>query len=249
MAEIRLDSVTVDFPIYNAKTRSLKHSLVHKGTGGHIGRDAGNRLWIRALENICFRFKNGDRVGLVGGNGAGKTTLLRVLAGLYEPMIGKVFRKGKVAPLFDISLGVDPESTGYENILLRGVFLGLTPRQVRERTEEIADFTELGDYLAMPVRTYSAGMMLRLGFAISTSIDADILLMDEWLSAGDAAFVEKAERRMQSLVDRSNILVLASHNPALLKEVCSKAILLDGGRAIMHGHVDDVLDAYRQRRA
>jgi ABC-type polysaccharide/polyol phosphate transport system ATPase subunit len=249
VAEIRLDSVTVDFPIYNAKARSLKNSLVYRGTGGHIGRDAGNRVCVRALENICFQIKHGDRVGLVGGNGAGKTTLLRVLAGVYEPTIGNVFRKGKVASLFDISLGLDPESTGYENIMLRGLFLGLTPRQVHERTEEIADFTELGDYLAMPVRTYSTGMMLRLAFAVCTSISADILLMDEWLTAGDAAFVEKAERRLESLVDRSSILVLASHSVALLKEVCSTAILLDGGRAIIHGSVDDVLGAYRESRA
>ena len=146
MACLRLESVTIEFPVYSTSTRSLKKRLLHHGTGGRIGRDAGNRLCVRALEDVSLTFEHGDRVGLVGRNGAGKTTLLRVLAGAYEPTRGHVRRRGRTASLLNVSLGIDPEATGYENIMMRGLFLGLMPEQVRERMDEIAAFTELGDY-------------------------------------------------------------------------------------------------------
>ena len=194
---------------------------------GVIGRDAGNRLRVRALEGVSLAFEHGDRVGLVGRNGAGKTTLLRVLAGAFEPTHGHgCGGAGRTASLLNISLGIDSEATGYENIMTRGLFLGLMPEQVRERMEEVAAFTELGDYLAMPVHTYSSGMRVRLAFAVCTCFDPEILLMDEWLSVGDRAFVQKARRRLEEFVDRAGILVLASQSSALLKRVCS-----DGGRA------------------
>ena len=245
MAEISLHDVSVDFPIYNANTRSLKNNLLNRGTGGRISRDAGNRVCVRALEALNLTFTQGDRVALVGGNGAGKTTLLRVLAGVYEPTVGRVCREGRVAPLFDLSLGIDPESTGYENILLRGTLLGLTARQIREQADEIAGFTELGDYLSMPVRTYSTGMQLRLAFAVSTSIEPDILLMDEWIGVADAAFVEKAERRLASLVGRAGILVLASHSLDLLKRTCNKGVLLQAGRVVASGSIEEVAERYK----
>ena len=151
---VELVGVTVDFPVYSADTRSLKKDLLRRGTGGRIGRDAGSRLTVRALEDVNLSLRCGDRVGLVGANGAGKTTLLRVLAGIYQPIVGRVHCFGRVASLFDISLGLEPGATGYENILLRGLLLGLTPAEIREHTNEIASFTELGTYLAMPVYTY-----------------------------------------------------------------------------------------------
>ena len=241
---LQLAGVTVDFPVYRADARSLKNDLLHKTTGGRIGRGAGNRLSVRALEDVTLALERGDRIGLVGANGAGKTTLLRVLAGVYEPTQGWVHRRGQVASLCDLSLGIDPGATGYENIVVRGMFLGLSLAEVRDLTGEIAAFTELGDYLAMPVQTYSAGMMLRLAFAVCTCIEPEILLMDEWIGVGDAAFVEKAERRLEEFVDRAGILVLASHNPVLLERICTIGVLLDAGRVVASGQIGEVLREY-----
>ena len=203
VASLRLESVTVDFPVYNARARSLKNRLLHHGTGGRFARNSSNRLCVRALDDVSLAFEHGDRIGLVGHNGAGKSTLLRVLAGAYEPTRGRVLQRGRIASLLSVSLGIDPEATGYENIMTRGLFLGLMPGQVRERIEEIAEFTELGGYLAMPVHTYSAGMRLRLSFAVCTCFEPEILLMDEWLNVGDRSFVEKARRRLEEFVDRA----------------------------------------------
>ena len=241
MACLRLESVTIEFPVYSTSTRSLKKRLLHHGTGGRIGRDAGNRLCVRALEDVSLTFEHGDRVGLVGRNGAGKTTLLRVLAGAYEPTRGHVRRRGRTASLLNVSLGIDPEATGYENIMMRGLFLGLMPEQVRERMDEIAAFTELGDYLAIPVHTYSSGMRLRLAFAVCTCFEPEILLMDEWLSVGDRAFVEKARRRLEEFVDRAGILLLASQNTALLERVCTTGVILDAGKVKARGPIREVL--------
>ena len=246
MASLRIESVTVDFPVYNTSTRSLKNRLVHHGTGGRIGRGAGNRLCVRALEDVSLAFEHGERVGLVGHNGAGKTTLLRVLAGAYEPTHGQVWRRGRTASLLNISLGIDSEATGYENILTRGLFLGLMPEQVRERMDDIAAFTELGDYLAMPVHTYSNGMRLRLAFAVCTCFEPEILLMDEWFNVGDRAFVEKAKRRLEEFVDRAGILVLASQNAALLERVCSTGVVLEAGKVRAHGPMSEMLREYKQ---
>ena len=243
---LRLAGVTVDYPVYTADARSLKNGLLCKTTGGRIARDAGKGVTVRALHDVSLVLGRGDRIGLVGANGAGKTTLLRVLAGVYQPTLGTMRRCGRVASLFDLSLGLDPDATGYENIMARGLFLGLRPAQVRERTADIATFTELGDYLGMPVHAYSTGMMLRLAFAVSTCLDADILLMDEWIGVGDAAFVQKAEQRLMTFVDRAGILVLASHNPALLERICTKGVLLDSGHVTAVGPIDDVLARYAQ---
>ncbi len=246
MVSLELEAVTVVFPIYNANTRSLKNRLLHHGSGGHIGRGAGNRLCVRALENVSLSFGHGDRIGIIGRNGAGKTTLLRVLAGAYSPTRGWVRRRGRTASLLNISLGIDPEATGYENIMIRGLFLGLMPEEVRSRMEEIASFTELGDYLAMPVHTYSSGMRLRLAFAVCTCFNPEILLMDEWLSVGDRAFIEKASRRLENFMGRAGILALASQNLALLERVCTKGVLLDSGKVKAYGPIRDVLKEYRQ---
>ncbi len=245
MASLTLENVSVEFPVYGGGSRSLKKSVIWMGSGGRISRDAGDRVCVQALRDVSFRIDHGDRVGLIGANGAGKTTLLRVLAGVYEPTGGIVRREGHVSPLFDATLGMDMEATGYENIILRGLFLGFSPREIRTRTEEIAEFTELGDYLAMPVRSYSTGMMLRLAFAVSTCIDPEILLIDEWIGVGDAHFLDKAERRMERLVDRSRILVIASHAPDLIRRTCTRAVLLDHGAVKSTGPVEEVLAQYK----
>ncbi|MCH8858800.1 MAG: ABC transporter ATP-binding protein, partial [Proteobacteria bacterium] len=227
-----------------AGSRSLKKTLMRMGSGGRISRDAGDRVCVQALRDVSLHIDHGERVGIIGSNGAGKTTLLRVLAGIYEPTRGVVRHEGHISPLFDTTLGMDTEATGYENIVLGGLFLGLSPREIRGRTDEIAEFTELGDYLSVPVRTYSTGMMLRLAFAVSTCIDPEILLMDEWIGVGDAHFLEKAERRMERLVGQSRILVIASHSDALIKRLCNKVVLLDHGEVKAIGLVADVLDRY-----
>ena len=244
MASLRLESVTVDFPVFNAGTRSLKRRLLRRGAGGNIARGAGKRVYVRALEEVSLAFGNGDRVGIIGHNGAGKTTLLRVLAGVYEPQAGQVWRRGRAVSLLKISLGMDAESTGYENIMTRGLFLGLKPDQVREHMDEIAEFSELGDYLAMPLHTYSSGMRLRLAFAVCTAFEPEILLMDEWLSVGDRTFVQKARRRLAEFVDRAGILILASQNGALLQRICTTGILLEAGRVKARGPMRDVVEEY-----
>lgn len=245
MASITVDNVSVDFPLYGGGSRSLKKTLMRMGSGGRISRDAGDRVCVQALRDVSLHIDHGERVGIIGRNGAGKTTLLRVLAGIYEPTRGVVRHEGHISPLFDTTLGMDTEATGYENILLRGLFLGLSPREIRGRTDEIADFTELGHHLSVPVRTYSTGMMLRLAFAVSTCIDPEILLMDEWIGVGDAHFLEKAERRMERLVGHSRILIIASHSPDLIRRICTKAVFLDQGKIKATGPATEVLDQYK----
>jgi ABC-type polysaccharide/polyol phosphate transport system ATPase subunit len=247
VAAIRLDNVSVIFPVYDASSRSLKKTLLPAGTGGRIGAKRGQPSLVHALDRVTLCFEHGDRVGLVGHNGAGKTTLLRVLAGIYEPGAGSAQVEGHVAPLFDIALGMDPEATGYENVFLRGLFLGMTRKEVRVRLTEIAEFTELGDFLNLPIRTYSDGMRMRLAFAVSTSINPDILLLDEGIGAGDAAFLEKANRRLQEFTRKAGIIVLASHSESLIRQMCDKAVLLERGRVVLFGPTKQVLDCYRER--
>lgn len=242
---IKLDRVTVEYPIYSAFGRSLKRSVLHLSTGGRLGLENNDRVVVRALEDINLTFDQGDRVGLLGSNGAGKTTFLRLLAGVYEPVSGTVEISGRVTSLFDLWLGIDPESTGTENILLRGLLLGLTPQQIRDRREEITAFADLGDYIHMPVRTYSAGMGLRLAFAVSTSVKPDILLMDEWISVGDANFTKKAEERMNALIGNSGIMVVASHSLELVRHTCNRAIWLDRGAVRADGDPAEVIEEYR----
>jgi lipopolysaccharide transport system ATP-binding protein len=228
---IRAQNVIVEFPIYNASHRSLRKSLMRATTGGRVAADAAKRVTVRALDDVTFEFKPGDRIGLVGHNGAGKTTLLRVLAGVYAPVSGTLDVRGRIVSLIDLSLGMDHEATGYENIFLRGIMMGIRPKEIEKKLDAIAEFSELGeDFLNMPVRTYSSGMLLRLAFAVSTSIHADIVLMDEWLSVGDASFNEKATERLSQVVENSSILVLASHSTALVEKMCNRILTFQHGR-------------------
>lgn len=232
MAHVHASDVVVEFPIFGTIHRSLKSTVLHVATGGRVATDTKHRVVIRALDGVSFNIREGDRVGLIGHNGAGKTTLLRALSGVYEPIRGTLDISGRVASLLDLNIGVDPDATGLENIMLRGVLAGLRTAQIRAKTDEIAEFTALGEYLDMPVRTYSSGMQLRLLFAVATSIDADILLMDEWLSVGDAEFSKKASERLEKLVERTPILVLASHSPDLIRKVCNRIFRLEHGSLV-----------------
>jgi len=243
---LHLRNVCVDFPIYQGSSRSLKKALLATSTHGNLGRDALDRINIRALNDVSIDIVNGDSVGLLGLNGAGKTTLLKVLAGVYEPTEGRLVASGNVSSLLDTQVGLNADATGHENIILRGMYMGIHPREMRERAGEVATFTELGHYLDMPVRTYSAGMMIRLAFAISTCVPPDILIMDEWLTAGDAQFLEKAQRRIENFVRGSSILTLASHSTELVERWCNRGILLHHGRVLSIGSIKEVISAYRR---
>ncbi|WP_158850705.1 galactan export ABC transporter ATP-binding subunit Wzt/RfbE [Saccharothrix deserti] len=245
MVSIDVWNASVDFPIFDAKSRSLKKLALGK-VGGKIGSE-GRVPIIEALHDINISLRHGDRVGLVGHNGAGKSTLLRLLAGIYEPTRGSSRIVGKVAPVFDLGVGMDPEISGYENIMIRGLFLGMSRKEMEKRVDDIAEFTELGDYLSMPLRTYSTGMRVRLALGVVTSIDPEILLLDEGIGAVDAAFLEKARDRLNDLVKRSGILVFASHSDDFLVELCSTAIWMDEGQVKMHGSLREVVTSYKGR--
>lgn len=245
MVSIDVWNAAVDFPIFDAKSRSLKKAVLGKA-GGKIGTDTKVPI-IEALHDINLSLRHGDRVALVGHNGAGKSTLLRLMSGIYEPTRGSARVVGKVAPVFDLGVGMDPEISGYENILIRGLFLGMTRKEMEKRIDDIADFTELGDYLEMPLRTYSTGMRVRLALGVVTSIDPEILILDEGIGAVDADFLEKTRDRLKDLVTRSGILVFASHSDEFLMELCSTAIWMDKGGIIEQGPIRDVLTSYKGR--
>jgi ABC-type polysaccharide/polyol phosphate transport system ATPase subunit len=247
MTSIVLDQVCVDFPIYDSD-RSLRKLLFRASIGGVVRNDGTrrNRLTIRALDNLSFELHEGDRLGLIGQNGAGKSTLLRVMSGGYRPSSGTINISGEVASLLSLGVGFDVEDTGLENIYTGCLFYGMTPAQIREKTAEIAEFTELGEYLRMPVRTYSSGMQVRLSFAIATAIDPDILLLDEVLGAGDAQFMIKAEQRIERLMESASLMVLASHSNAVIRQLCNKAIFLRAGHIEEFGPVDVVIAAYEK---
>jgi ABC-2 type transport system ATP-binding protein/lipopolysaccharide transport system ATP-binding protein len=248
MARVILQDVHVSFPVYSGRTRSLKNKLFSAGAGGAIDETASGVTLVKALDGVDLVLDHGDRIALVGHNGAGKSTLLRVLAGVCEPSRGTVAIDGSVVPIFNIELGMDPEATGFENIILRGLFLGMTKAQINERMADIAEFTELGDFLHLPLRTYSDGMRMRLAFAVSTAIDPDILILDEGIGAGDAHFIDRASRRLSEFTSRAAIIVLASHSEGLVASMCNKAALLERGRIIKVGEVQEVLQQYRSRK-
>jgi ABC-2 type transport system ATP-binding protein/lipopolysaccharide transport system ATP-binding protein len=245
-ASLRLRDIAVEFPIYSGGSRSLRKVLFNRTTQGNLARDAHDRITVQALSGITLDIETGDRVALIGANGAGKSTLLKVLAGIYEPTRGQLHASGRISALLTASIGLNPDATGRENIITRGLFMDVHPRDMRPRIEEIIEFTELGYFIDMPVRTYSAGMMIRLCFAVATSVRPQILLMDEWVGAGDAAFLNKARRRMEDFLSGTSILVLASHSVPLLKEWCNRAILLDHGHIVAMGSVDEVGAAYER---
>lgn len=244
MALINFKNVNVDFPVYNTTGRSLKNRLMRVATGGQLNKDSSGIVIVRALENLNFELKHGDRVALLGHNGAGKTTLLRVLSGVYAPTAGTVVIQGKVGSLIDISLGIDHEASGLENIYLRARLLGMSSSEIKAKTPEIVEYSELGDFIEMPVRTYSTGMHMRLAFTISTTLRPEILLMDEWLSVGDEGFKHKAEARLKEVVESTSVMVIATHSQDLALNTCNKAIWLEHGMIKMCGSPQEVCSKY-----
>jgi lipopolysaccharide transport system ATP-binding protein len=240
---IEVANLSVLFPLYHGTSRSLKKMVV-AAASGRLAKDQQQRVVVRALSDINLRLESGDRLGLIGSNGAGKTTLLRVLAGIYEPVLGSLRVRGSLNALLDPNLGMNVELTGRENILLRGLYNGL-PRSALPRLEDdVADFAELSDFLDLPVRIYSAGMVVRLGFALATAIKPQILLMDEWILAGDAVFMEKARHRLEEMVRGADILVLSSHATSVVRNWCTRVLWLDQGQIVADGPADDVLKKY-----
>jgi lipopolysaccharide transport system ATP-binding protein len=225
---LTLENVSVEFPIFGAHATSLKTTIASAATGGRIGVHTGIAV-VQALRGVSLNLQDGDRLGLVGHNGSGKSTLLQTLAGVYPPTRGTYRRQGTIASLINPLLGIEMDATGYENILIRGLVLGIDRAAIRQRMPDIAEFSGLGDYLSMPVRTYSTGMIMRLAFSIVTSVRADILLMDEWLSVGDEQFRKQAEERLQAIVSKAGILVIASHSSDLISRECNRVIELCHG--------------------
>jgi lipopolysaccharide transport system ATP-binding protein len=242
-ARIEVAGLSVYFPLYHSNSRSLKKTVV-AAASGRLGEDRQHRVVVQALRDLSFTLAPGDRLGLVGSNGAGKTTLLRTLAGIYEPVEGRVRVQGSLNALLDPNLGMNLDLTGRENIQLRGLYNGMPKPQVRRLEEDVEDFAQLGDFLDLPMRTYSAGMIVRLGFALATAIRPQILLMDEWFLAGDSAFMEKARVRLEDMVRGAEILVLSSHNSEVIKEWSTRVIWMDQGRIRADGDPVAVLEQY-----
>jgi ABC-type polysaccharide/polyol phosphate transport system ATPase subunit len=248
MASITLTNATVDIPIYNARGRSFRGNIL-RHVGGRLEPDNRDVMTVRAMNDITLSLKPGDRLALIGHNGAGKSTLLRVFSGAYEPSSGTAEISGTVSSLLEITMGMDPELTGAENIVLRSVFVGLSIDEARRQIPDIAEWSELGEYLALPLRTFSSGMLLRLAFAVSTVRHRDILLLDEVIGVGDMNFVAKARQRIENMMDRADILALASHDTNILKQYCNRAILLRQGSIVADGSVDDIAREYSNQSA
>ena len=242
-ASIDAHDVAVLFPLYHGNSRSLKKLLV-AAASGRLAEDQQHRVVVRALSDINFSLKSGERLGLVGSNGAGKTTLLRVLAGIYEPIFGSVRVHGTLNALLDPSLGMNPELTGRENIMLRGLYNGLSQPMLARLEEDVIEFSELSDFIDLPMRIYSSGMAVRLGFALATAIRPRILLMDEWFLAGDAGFMEKAKLRLEDMVRAADILVLTTHSDPIVREWCTRVIWLEKGRIRADGPAAEIMDQY-----
>lgn len=234
---VEVIGVELNYPIYSIRANSLRNTLANLAVGGKLLKDGKDIIHIQALDNISFSLKEGDRLGIVGHNGAGKSTLLKVLAGIYEPDRGIVKVKGDISSMLDIGLGLDTSHTGRENIYNMGRMRGIGVREIEKSMNDIIEFSELGSFVDLPVTTYSAGMRTRLVFSVATTLKPDVLLLDEWIGAGDSSFHDKAANRMNSLLANSRAMVLATHNMGLMQRVCNKLLVLDQGKQLYFGDI------------
>ena len=228
-------NVRLVYPLFTLRSRSLRNSVIAAATGGLLLRDSRDVIHVQALQNVSFDLQEGDRLGIYGHNGSGKTTLLKVLAGIYEPTSGEVSVRGRISSMIDIGHGTDSEATGVENIRLILQFRGFSQKEITARIPEIVAFSELGNFIYLPVKTYSSGMMVRLMFATATCFEPEVLVLDEWLAAGDAAFGLKAAARMDEFVGHARLVVVATHSTELIKRVCNKICVLEAGKIIYFG--------------
>ena len=243
MAHLQVRDLSIDFPLYHSESRSLRRLILSRASS-RFAADAKNRHFVPALREVSFSLKDGDRLGLIGSNGSGKTTLLRALSGIYQPAVGTVAIDGVVSSLLDPNQGMNTDMTGRDNIRLRAYFHGMPAAAMAEFEADVEAFADIGEFLDLPVRSYSSGMMIRLAFAMATAIRPQILLMDEWIMAGDANFMEKARRRIESMVRHADILVLASHSAPILVEWCNRLLWLEQGRIQADGPPLEVLSRY-----
>lgn len=251
MPSIAIDRLQIDFPLYHGQSRSLKKHVGNKisslrpgSPAAHLMQDGRERTVVSVLRDVSFVLKSGERLGLIGRNGAGKTTLLRAMAGIYEPVGGRVRLEGSIGTLLDASLGMNMELTGRENIRLYGLHAGLSKAEISQIDQDVQDFADLGSYMDMPVKTYSSGMTVRLAFGLATAVKPQILLMDEWFLAGDGAFMNKAQERLEAMVQHADVLVISTHQPDVMRKWCTRVIWLEDGRIRMDGTPDEVLDVY-----
>lgn len=243
MASVSIRDASVEIPVYGIGANSLKMMLLRKAVGGRFSQ-AGSSLFVKALSGISLEIRDGDRIGVIGHNGAGKTTFLRLLAGVYPPTSGHVRIEGRPSPMFNISLGMSPDATGIENIKTCAMLWGLTKEEIAAGLPDVMEFTELGDYLKIPVRTYSSGMLLRLSFGIATMRKPELLLLDEIIGVGDKNFMAKAKARLTRMAGQARVLVLSTHSDAILREFCNKVLWLDQGFVKDFGDIEDILARY-----
>lgn len=247
MSIVTLSNVSATFPIYNSKTKSLRHHFFNIAVGGKINNQGSNVL-VTALSKINLNLCEGDRIGIIGHNGAGKSTLLRLLSGAFYPSEGNINIQGRVNSLIDISLGIDPELSGLNNIYLRLLILGENYSKIKKNIDEITEFSDLGDFINLPVRTYSTGMLMRLLFSISMVLSAEIIIMDEWLSVGDSQFKGKVELKLNEMINNCKVFVIASHSEDLIKKLCNKVLWLEHGEIKMFDSIDRVLKNYNENK-
>lgn len=246
---IELTSVDLVYPVYSVRAQSLRNAVANFSVGGKFLKDGSDVIHIKALSKVSFDLVEGDRLGVIGHNGSGKTTLLKLIAGIYEPTKGRAVVNGRISSMIDVSLGLDSNLSGRENVINMGRMRGFTTKQILAKMASIVEFSDLGTFIDLPVKIYSSGMQSRLVFSVATTLDPDILLFDEWLSTGDADFIEKATERMNELMTRARCMVLATHAFPLIKILCNKLLVLDGGEQVFFGDVDDWDFDARQPRA
>ena len=240
MACVEVENLSLTYPIYGSNARSFKSTLLNVATGGRLDKN-NTVVFVEALKDVNFKLEPGDRLALIGHNGAGKSTLLKVLAKIYEPTKGRVNVQGRTNCLFDIMMGMDHELNAYENILMRGLILGLSRQEINRITPRIEEFAELGDFMKVPIKSYSAGMKVRLAFGIITSVSSEILLIDEIVNVGDAKFFEKAKNQMHDLIHQSEFMILSTHDTHIAKEFCNRALLLEKGIVKTICPIDEIL--------
>lgn len=248
MAEnfITLENIGLEFRIFSTRTRSIKESVLNYLLRREYTKPTRS---VAALAGINLHIPHGQRLGIVGDNGSGKSSLLKIITRIYPPTSGRVLCQGFIVPLLEVGIGFNTELSGLENIFLTGAIMGFSRRRMAQRVDQIFDFSELGEFADTPVKYYSSGMAQRLAFSIATEIDPEILLLDEIFSAGDIHWMEKAQRRMQALIDRTSILVLVSHSMELIQTYCDRVIWLEAGKIVMDGTPDQIVEAYRAAAA
>jgi lipopolysaccharide transport system ATP-binding protein len=240
----KLNNVCVDIPVYNVNSRSIKKTLIKSLGQNKIVQDQSGIQMVQALKNINIDLNSGDRLGLIGPNGAGKSTLLRVLSGVYSPTSGLISSKGKVSSLIDLTLGMDVEASGIENIYIQGELFEISKKIIDKNIDDIINFSELKEFIEMPIRTYSSGMIFRLGFSVLTFLQPEILIMDEWIAVGDNNFSKKVNERLKFILEKTKVFVIASHSKDLILDVCNRVVWIENGTVRLDGSPKKLCDLY-----